>query len=62
MTSKRGNYARFKIPGLQRVAMKDDDDWLVFGCAMEIGGLVWMEDADFFGKCFATWTADWVVL
>jgi hypothetical protein len=42
--------------------MKDDDDWLVFGCAMEIGGLVWMEDADFFGKCFATWTADWVVL
>jgi len=55
-------YAGFKAQALQRIAMRDADDWPVFACAMAIGCPVWTEDADFFGAGVATWTSDRVEL
>lgn len=47
---------------LQRIAIRDADDWPVLACAMTIGCPVWTEDADFFGTGVATWTTDRVEL
>jgi predicted nucleic acid-binding protein len=55
-------YAGFKSQALQRIAMRDVDDWPVLACAMAIGCPVWTEDADFFGTGVATWTSDRVGL
>ena len=55
-------YAGFKSQALQRIAMRDADDWPVLACAMAIGCPVWTEDADFFGTGVATWTSDRVRL
>jgi predicted nucleic acid-binding protein len=55
-------YAGFKAQALQRIAMRDADDWPVLACAMAIGCPVWTEDADFFGAGVATWTYDRVEL
>jgi predicted nucleic acid-binding protein len=55
-------YAGFKAQALQRIAMRDADDWPVLACAMAIGCPVWTEDADFFGAGVATWTSDRVAL
>jgi predicted nucleic acid-binding protein len=55
-------YAGFKSQALQRIAMRDADDWPVLACAMAIGCPVWTEDADFFGTGVATWTSDRVGL
>ena len=52
----------FKTQALQRIAMRDADDWPVLACAMTIGCPVWTEDADFFGTGVATWTSDRVEL
>jgi len=57
-----GVYAGFKTQALQRIAMRDADDWPVLACAMAIGCPVWTEDADFFGTGAATWTSDRVEL
>jgi predicted nucleic acid-binding protein len=57
-----GVYAGFKTQALQRIAMRDADDWPVLACAMAIGCPVWTEDADFFGTGVATWTSDRVEL
>jgi predicted nucleic acid-binding protein len=57
-----GVYAGFKTKALQRIAMRDADDWPVLACAMAIGCPVWTEDADFFGTGVATWTSDRVEL
>jgi predicted nucleic acid-binding protein len=53
-----GVYEGFKTQALQRIAMRDADDWPVLACAMTIGCPVWTEDADFFGTGVATWTSD----
>jgi predicted nucleic acid-binding protein len=55
-------YAGLKRQALQRIAIRDADDWPVLACAMTIGCPVWTEDADFFGTGVATWTSDRVAL
>jgi predicted nucleic acid-binding protein len=47
---------------LQRIAVRDADDWPVLACAMVIDCPVWTEDVDFFGAGVATWTTDRVEL
>jgi len=55
-------YAGLQAQALQRIAMRDADDWPVLACAMTIACPVWTEDADFFGTGIATWTTDRVEL
>ena len=55
-------YAAMQPQALQRIAIRDADDWPVIACAMTIGCPVWTEDADFFGAGVATWTTDRVEL
>ncbi len=55
-------YAGLQQQALQRISMRDADDWPVLACAMMIGCPVWTEDADFFGTGVATWTSDRVAL
>ena len=55
-------YAGLQHQALQRIAMRDADDWPVLACAMTLGCPVWTEDADFFGTGVATWTSDRVTL
>lgn len=57
-----GVYEGIKTQALQRIAMRDADDWPILACAMTIGCPVWTEDADFFGTGVATWTTDRVAL
>jgi len=47
---------------LQRIAVRDADDWPVLACAMTLGCPVWTEDSDFFGTGVATWTSDRIAL
>ena len=55
-------YASFQRDALERIAVRDADDWPVLACALAIGCPVWTEDADFFGTGVATWTTDRVEL
>lgn len=55
-------YAGLQQQALQRIAMRDADDWPVLACAMTMGCPVWTEDAGFFGTGVATWTTDRVAL
>ena len=55
-------YAALQQQALQRIAIRDADDWPVLACAMTIGCPVWTEDADFFGSGVATWTTDRIAL
>ena len=55
-------YAHLKAPALQRIAMRDADDWPVLACALALNCPVWTEDADFFGTGVATWTTDRIAL
>lgn len=57
-----GVYGGLQTQALQRIAIRDADDWPVLACAMTIGCPVWTEDADFFGTGVATWTSDRVEL
>jgi predicted nucleic acid-binding protein len=57
-----GVYAGLQTQALQRISMRDADDWPVLACAMTIACPVWTEDADFFGTGIATWTTDRVEL
>ena len=55
-------YAGMRQSALQRIAVRDADDWPVLACAMTLGCPVWTEDADFFGTGVATWTSDRIAL
>jgi predicted nucleic acid-binding protein len=55
-------YAGMQQQALQRIAVRDADDWPVLACAMTLGCPVWTEDADFFGTGVATWTSDRIAL
>lgn len=57
-------YVGMQQQALQRIAIRDVDDWPVLACAMTItiGCRVWTEDADFFGTGVAIWTTDRVAL
>lgn len=57
-----GVYVGLQTQALQRIALRDADDWPVLACAMTMGCPVWTEDADFFGTGIATWTSDRVEL
>jgi predicted nucleic acid-binding protein len=59
---ERGVYAGLQAQALQRIAIRDANDWPVLACAMTIACPVWTEDADFFGTGIATWTTDRVEL
>ena len=55
-------YAGMQQQALQRIAVRDADDWPVLACAMTLGCPVWTEDVDFFGTGVATWTTDRIAL
>ncbi|MAL01801.1 PIN domain-containing protein [Neopusillimonas maritima] len=55
-------YNSIRKEALNRIAMRDADDWPVLACAMLLDCPVWTEDADFFGTGVATWTSDRVAL
>lgn len=55
-------YVGLQAQALQRIAVRDADDWPVLACAMSMGCPVWTEDADFFGTGVATWTTDRIQL
>ncbi len=55
-------YDAMRQAALQRIAMRDADDWPVLACALILGCPVWTEDADFFGTGVATWTSDRIAL
>ena len=55
-------YQGMQQQALQRIAVRDADDWPVLACAMTLGCPVWTEDADFFGTGVATWTSDRITL
>ncbi|UUZ76148.1 PIN domain-containing protein [Polaromonas sp. P1(28)-13] len=55
-------YAGMQQQALQRIAVRDADDWPVLACAMSLDCTVWTEDADFFGTGVATWTTDRIKL
>jgi predicted nucleic acid-binding protein len=55
-------YSGMRSAALQRIAIRDADDWPVLACAMTLGCPVWTEDNDFFGSGIATWTTDRVAL
>jgi predicted nucleic acid-binding protein len=55
-------YGDMQHQAMQRISMRDADDWPVLACAMTLGCPVWTEDADFFGTGIATWTTDRIAL
>lgn len=55
-------YETAQEQALQRIAVRDADDWPVLACAMTLGCPVWTEDADFFGTGVATWTSDRIAI
>lgn len=55
-------YAAARQDALNRIAVRDADDWPVLACATTINCPIWTEDADFFGTGVATWTSDRVAL
>ncbi len=55
-------YAEFQQAALQRIAVRDADDWPVLACALCFDCPVWTEDTDFFGTGVATWTSDRIAL
>ena len=55
-------YEAMHQQALQRIAVRDADDWPVLACALTLGCPVWTEDADFFGAGVATWTSDRIAL
>ena len=55
-------YHGMRTPALQRISVRDADDWPVLACAMTLSCPIWTEDADFFGTGIATWTTDRIEL
>lgn len=55
-------YGGMQQQALQRIAIRDENDWPVLACAMALGCPVWTEDAYFFGTGVATWTTDRIAI
>lgn len=55
-------YQAHRSAALQRIAVRDADDWPILACAMALECPVWTEDTDFFGSGVPTWTTDRVAL
>jgi predicted nucleic acid-binding protein len=56
------HYEHLREEALERIAVRDPDDWPVVALALATGAAVWTEDQDFFGSGVATWTTDRVEL
>ena len=56
------SYVGSKELALQRIAIRDADDWPVLACALVLDCPIWTEDADFFGAGVATWTSNRIAL
>jgi len=55
-------YSDMRQQAMQRISVRDVDDWPILACAMALGCPVWTEDADFFGTGVPIWTTDRVGL
>lgn len=55
-------YSPLKEDAMNRIAMRDADDWPVLASAILIDCPVWTEDTDFFGTGVPVWTTDRVEL
>jgi predicted nucleic acid-binding protein len=55
-------YQSMQQQALQRIEIRDADDWPVLACAMTLGCPIWTEDTDFFGTGVAIWTSDRIAL
>ena len=55
-------YGAMQQQALQRIAIRDADDWPVLAFAMTLGCPVWTQDADFFSSGVATWTSNRIAL
>ena len=51
-------YGDYRGEALQRIAIRDPDDWPIVATALALNCPIWTEDADFFGAGIATWTTD----
>lgn len=51
-------YDAYREEALQRIAIRDPDDWPVVATALALNCPIWTEDSDFFGSGIATWTTD----
>ena len=49
-------YETRKDAAMDRIAMRDAEDWPVLATAMLLDCPIWTEDHDFFGSGVATWT------
>ena len=55
-------YKVLKYQALDRISMRDANDWPILACAMRFDCPIWTEDVDFFGTGVATWTTDRIAL
>jgi predicted nucleic acid-binding protein len=53
---------QLKNKALQRIAIRDEDDWHIVATALLIDCPIWTEDTDFFGTGIPIWTTDRVQL
>jgi predicted nucleic acid-binding protein len=53
---------QLKNKALQRIAIRDADDWHIVATALLIDCPIWTEDTDFFGAGIPIWTTDRVQL
>ena len=51
-------YQVVREESLDRIRVRDPDDWPVLACALLLRQPIWTEDRDFFGTGLATWTTD----
>ena len=51
-------YGDYREEAIQRIAIRDPDDWPIVATALALNCPIWTEDADFFGSGIATWTTD----
>ncbi len=51
-------YDDYRKEAMQRIAIRDPDDWPVVATALALNCPIWTEDSDFFGSGIATWTTD----
>ena len=51
-------YGDYREEALQRIAIRDPDDWPIVATALALNCPIWTEDSDFFGSGIATWTTD----
>lgn len=51
-------YRGYEEQAMQRISIRDPNDWPIVATALALDCPIWTEDADFFGSGIATWTTD----